>query len=122
TTFDADWVLKNVGHVIRALEEPPLALPALAQYRVFELCREHGATVVLDGEGSDEILAGYPINQRTLLADRLRKGRFGDLPRALPRPGPRNPRRASLRVVRRAGLASRAAPPRVAGTRLRCSD
>ena len=83
TTFDADWVVKNVAHVIRALEEPPLALPALAQYRVFELCREHGATVVLDGEGSDEILAGYPFNQRTLLVDRLKRRRIGDATREL---------------------------------------
>jgi asparagine synthase (glutamine-hydrolysing) len=83
TTFDADWVLKNVAHVIRALEEPPLALPALAQYRVFELCREHGATVVLDGEGADEILAGYPYNQRTMLVDRLRNWRIGGFVREL---------------------------------------
>jgi asparagine synthase (glutamine-hydrolysing) len=83
TTFDADWVVKNIAHVIRALEEPPLALPALAQYRVFELCREHGATVVLDGEGADEILAGYPYNQRTMLVDRVRNGRFGDFTREL---------------------------------------
>jgi asparagine synthase (glutamine-hydrolysing) len=83
TTFDADWVVKNVAHVIRTLEEPPLALPALAQYRVFELCRGHGATVVLDGEGSDEILGGYPYNQRTLLLDRLKKRRWGDFSREL---------------------------------------
>ena len=92
TTFDADWVVKNVARVIHALEEPPLALPAVAQYRIFELCREHGTTVVLDGQGSDEILAGYPFNQRTLLVDRLRRGRFGDFARELRAIGARDPR------------------------------
>ena len=30
-----------------------------AQYRVFQLAREHDTTVLLDGQGADEILAGY---------------------------------------------------------------
>jgi asparagine synthase (glutamine-hydrolysing) len=92
TTFDADWVVKNVARVIHALEEPPLALPALAQYRIFELCREHNTTVVLDGQGSDEILAGYPFNQRTLILDRLRHGRLGSAARELRAIAARDPR------------------------------
>jgi asparagine synthase (glutamine-hydrolysing) len=81
--MDAHWVRANAPAVIRALEEPPLALPALAQYRIFQLCREHGATVVLDGQGADEVLGGYPYHQRMLVADRLRRGRFGDAGREL---------------------------------------
>ena len=81
--MDAHWVRAHAPAVIRALEEPPLALPALAQYRTFQLCREHGATVVLDGQGADEVLGGYPYHQRTLVADRLRRGRFGDAGREL---------------------------------------
>ena len=69
TSFDADWLAANAARVIRALEEPPLALPALAQFRTFELCRAYDTTVVLDGEGSDEILAGYVPYQRALLVD-----------------------------------------------------
>src|SRR5690606_13391129 len=30
-----------------------------AQYRVFQLARENGITVTLDGQGADELLAGY---------------------------------------------------------------
>jgi asparagine synthase (glutamine-hydrolysing) len=78
TTFDGPWVEQNIGRVVRSLEEPPLGLPALAQYRVFELCRAHGSTVVLDGEGADEVLAGYPYHQRLLLADRARAMRLRD--------------------------------------------
>src|SRR6185503_19240060 len=40
-------------------------------------------TVVLDGQGADEIFAGYPYHQRALLADRLRKGRLRDFAREL---------------------------------------
>jgi len=83
TSFDAGWVAAHAPTVVSTLEEPPLSLAALAQYRVFELCREHGATVVLDGQGADEILAGYAYHQRALLVDRLRKGRLGDFLREL---------------------------------------
>ena len=76
-TFDAAWVARNADRVLHALEEPPLGMPALAQFRVFELCRERGVTVVLDGQGADEILAGYPYHQRALLKDRLVSRRFG---------------------------------------------
>jgi asparagine synthase (glutamine-hydrolysing) len=83
TSYDAAWVAANAPAVVRAMEEPPLSLAALAQYRVFQLCREHGATVVLDGQGADEIFAGYGYHQRALLADRLRKGRLREFLREL---------------------------------------
>ncbi len=79
TTLDPEWLAANARRVMRTLEEPPLALPALAQYRVFELCKEHGVTVVLDGEGSDEVLAGYAPYQRALLIDFARDVRLGRL-------------------------------------------
>ena len=89
TTLDVDWVRDNVDRVVWSLEEPPLGVAALAQYRIFELCRQHGTTVVLDGEGSDEILAGYSYHQRLLLADRLRRHRLREFAGAAP--GHRDP-------------------------------
>lgn len=79
--LDAAWLKAHAARAVRALEEPPLSLAALAQYRVFQLCREHGATVVLDGHGADEVFAGYPYHQRTLLFDRARRVRWGELVR-----------------------------------------
>jgi len=76
TTLDAAWIIANTDRILWALEEPPLAMPAFAQFRVFELCAQHGATVVLDGQGSDEITAGYQYHQRAFLKDRLLHGRL----------------------------------------------
>ena len=76
TTFDANWVAANAGRVMYANEEPALAMPLLAQFRTFELCRAHGMTVVVDGEGSDEILGGYPYFHRDLLIDLATHGRM----------------------------------------------
>jgi asparagine synthase (glutamine-hydrolysing) len=41
-------------------EEPFGSSSILAQYKVFELAKQQGVTVLLDGQGADEILAGYP--------------------------------------------------------------
>jgi len=81
--YDAAWVEAHAPAVVRAMEEPPLSLAALAQYRVFQICREQGVTVVLDGQGADEILAGYPYHQRALLVDRARHGRLREFAREL---------------------------------------
>jgi asparagine synthase (glutamine-hydrolysing) len=78
TTFDEAWVVANAGRVMRAMDEPVLGMAALAQFRVFELCRAHGMTVIVDGEASDEVFAGYPSYQVNLLRDQLdRRDLFG---------------------------------------------
>jgi asparagine synthase (glutamine-hydrolysing) len=69
--LDAAWIADNTDRILWALEEPPLAMPAFAQFRVFELCAQHGCTVVLDGQGSDEITAGYSYHQHGFIKDRL---------------------------------------------------
>jgi asparagine synthase (glutamine-hydrolysing) len=76
TTFTPEWIAQNAERVVNTLEEPPLAMPAFAQFRTFELCRQNDTTVVLDGQGSDEIFAGYPYHERLLLLDYLRHGRI----------------------------------------------
>lgn len=45
--------------VMRHLEEPQCAATALPIYRLYRACREAGLTVVLTGEGADELLGGY---------------------------------------------------------------
>lgn len=81
--FDAAWIADSTDRVLWALEEPPLAMPAFAQFRVFELCRAHGATVILDGQGADEIVAGYPYHQQAFVKDRLRRHRYAEAWREL---------------------------------------
>lgn len=41
-------------------DEPFTSTSIYAQYRVFRLAKEHGIKVMLDGQGADEMLAGYP--------------------------------------------------------------
>ncbi|HWC54106.1 MAG TPA: asparagine synthase (glutamine-hydrolyzing) [Chitinophagaceae bacterium] len=40
-------------------EEPIVSASIFAQYKVFELAKNNNVTVLLDGQGADEVLAGY---------------------------------------------------------------
>jgi len=40
-------------------EEPFQSFSIYTQYKVYELAKQHGVTVILDGQGADETLAGY---------------------------------------------------------------
>jgi len=51
-------------------EEPIVESAAVALYQLSKLAREH-VTVILSGEGGDEILAGYPLYQIMPKVDRL---------------------------------------------------
>jgi asparagine synthase (glutamine-hydrolysing) len=45
--------------VLRHLEEPQCSATALPIYRLYQACRAAGLTVILTGEGADELLGGY---------------------------------------------------------------
>lgn len=53
-------------------EEPIIESAAVALYQLSKLAKEH-VTVILSGEGGDEILAGYPLHQITPKVNRLQK-------------------------------------------------
>jgi asparagine synthase (glutamine-hydrolysing) len=82
-SLDADWVRGNAAKVARVQGEPPAGMAVLGQYRVFEGAAESGMRVLLDGQGADELFAGYPRHQDELLLDRLLGGRLADLGREL---------------------------------------
>ena len=51
--------LDDLDDFLEAQEEPVTGLSVYAQYRVMKLAHEKGAKVLLDGQGGDEIFAGY---------------------------------------------------------------
>jgi len=57
--------------VMRHLEEPQCSATAVPIYRLYQACREAGLTVVLTGEGSDELLGGYHWHKGDALMRRL---------------------------------------------------
>lgn len=52
-------LLSDLDDMIRAQGEPFGSTSIYAQYRVFKMASDAGITVTLDGQGADELLAGY---------------------------------------------------------------
>jgi asparagine synthase (glutamine-hydrolysing) len=65
----------DIECLIRAQGEPFGSTSIYAQYRVFRLAREAGVTVMLDGQGSDELFGGYNTALSAELAALLSRGR-----------------------------------------------
>lgn len=56
---NADRVIHDFEKICYHQEEPFQSASIMAQFYVYELARHHGVPVLLDGQGADEILAGY---------------------------------------------------------------
>lgn len=50
---------RDLDDMIRAQGEPFGSMSIYAQYRVYQLAKENGITVTLDGQGADEMFGGY---------------------------------------------------------------
>lgn len=68
---DAVSLLKTFTELCYYQEEPFTSSSIFAQYKVFELAKQHNVTVLLDGQGADEVLAGYNRYIRWYLQDLL---------------------------------------------------
>lgn len=59
TTIHEQEVAELMEKVVMQQDEPFSSSSVLAQYKVFEMAKQNGVTVLLDGQGADEVLAGY---------------------------------------------------------------
>ncbi len=62
---------------MRHQEEPVAGTSILAQWAVMQAASQAGIKVVLDGQGADELLFGYPGFMGSRLADLVRQRRWG---------------------------------------------
>jgi asparagine synthase (glutamine-hydrolysing) len=66
----------DLDHLIDVQAEPFASTSIYAQYRVFQLAREAGIKVMLDGQGPDELFGGYRSYLPARLAGLLSRARF----------------------------------------------
>jgi len=59
-TPTAEEFWDDLTTLVRCQEEPFISTSVYAQWRVMKLAKERGVTVMLDGQGGDELLGGYP--------------------------------------------------------------
>jgi len=77
--LDSGDFFDSLDLLLEHMEEPVVESAAVALHQLSKLAREH-VTVILSGEGGDEILAGYPLYRIMPKVDRLHA-----LARLLPR-------------------------------------
>ncbi len=71
-------MMQDLPEVTRQQDEPFGSTSICMQSRVFRLAHQHGIKVMLDGQGADELLAGYRPYQGARLATLVRRGKLAD--------------------------------------------
>lgn len=72
TTPDARSFADNLLALVRCQDEPFGSASVFAQWCVYRLARENGVTVLLDGQGADEVLGGYTKYTHWFLQEQVR--------------------------------------------------
>jgi asparagine synthase (glutamine-hydrolysing) len=71
-------LLRDLDSMIVAQGEPFRSTSIYAQYRVFQLARESGVVVTLDGQGADEMFGGYDGYPSHRIQSLIEAGRFAE--------------------------------------------
>lgn len=74
---DAD-VAQALERIVWMMDAPMPSSSYISQYFVMQLAAQHGVTVVLDGQGADEMLGGYMHSAYRVIADHARSFQLGD--------------------------------------------
>jgi asparagine synthase (glutamine-hydrolysing) len=75
---DSGGLARDLDDMLVAQGEPFGSTSIYAQYVVYRAFREQGVTVSLDGQGADELLAGYHGYPGHRLRSMLERGRYGE--------------------------------------------
>lgn len=71
---ESDVLDREIDKIFSHQEEPFGSASILVQYQVFQLAKQNNVTVLLDGQGADEILAGYSLYFRTYFSELRKQG------------------------------------------------
>jgi asparagine synthase (glutamine-hydrolysing) len=82
-SFTAEELVANLPAIVRAQGEPFGSTSIAAGWHVMRAAGRAGLKVMLDGQGGDELLAGYRAAYGYRLADLLARGEVGEFSREL---------------------------------------
>ncbi|MBD3322938.1 asparagine synthase (glutamine-hydrolyzing) [candidate division KSB3 bacterium] len=70
--------MQDLEDLVYSQDMPFGSTSVYAQYRVMQLARQQGITVLLDGQGGDEVFTGYTPYYRAFFFEMLRRGALQD--------------------------------------------
>jgi asparagine synthase (glutamine-hydrolysing) len=73
----AEGFINDFSKLCYHQEQPFNSSSVYAQYKVMELAKQQGVTVLLDGQGADELLAGYTKYIHWFLQEQVSKFKYG---------------------------------------------
>jgi asparagine synthase (glutamine-hydrolysing) len=77
--IDSIDLQKDIDNILRAQGEPFGSTSIYAQFRIYEEAKKNGVIVILDGQGADELLAGYSGYPAERLRSLKEEGRYGQI-------------------------------------------
>jgi asparagine synthase (glutamine-hydrolysing) len=95
---------RDIDDLLLTQGEPFGGTSIYAQYRVYKHAQEHGVKVMLDGQGADELFAGYQGYPAARLASMFSKRDLASFMR-FSRGWPRYPGRSNMEYLRQLGFA-----------------
>jgi len=106
-TFGADDLVDNLPAIVEAQDEPFRSTSICAGWYVMREAARAGIKVVLDGQGGDEVFAGYPAYLPARYADLLAAARIRELALELRAHGRLHGTRRGLTAAARSALPTR---------------
>ncbi len=79
TSPDSTEFIKDIEKVVFHQEEPFGSTSIYGQYKLMEIARDAGVKVLLDGQGADELFAGYKTYFPVFITQLILSGEFGDM-------------------------------------------
>jgi asparagine synthase (glutamine-hydrolysing) len=80
-TMTPEIAWSSVDRVVAVQGQPLLGQDLIAQYHAYRLARDCGATVVLDGQGPDEMLGGMPFYETPIFLELIANAQYIELSR-----------------------------------------
>ena len=77
--IDSSDLQKDIDNILRAQGEPFGSTSIYAQFRIYQEAKKNGVIVMLDGQGADELLAGYSGYPAERLTSLKEEGRYGQI-------------------------------------------
>ena len=59
TLVDPQFIIKNFDKILKIIESPFTSIRIFGIYKVYELAKSKGYSMIIDGQGGDEVFAGY---------------------------------------------------------------